>query len=94
MAIELLKRIPALRTTLATDVQAAYEGDPACHTTDEIVFCYPGFEAITVYRIAFEHLRLGKGAAAALILLLFLLSMSMLFIRVLFREQRKKADAS
>ena len=49
---------------------------------------------ITVYRIAFEHLRLGKGAAAALILLLFLLSMSMLFIRVLFREQRKKADAS
>ncbi|HIL09049.1 MAG TPA: sugar ABC transporter permease [Candidatus Latescibacteria bacterium] len=49
---------------------------------------------ITIYRIAFEHLRLGKGAAAALILLLFLLSMSMIFIRVLFREERKKADAS
>jgi len=54
MAIELLKRIPNLRRTLATDVQAAFEGDPACHTTDEVVFCYPGFEAVTVYRIAHE----------------------------------------
>ncbi len=54
MAIELLKRIPELRRTLATDVQAAYEGDPACQTTDEVVFCYPGFEAVTVYRIAHE----------------------------------------
>ena len=54
MAIELLKQIPQLRRTLATDVQAAYEGDPACRTTDEVVFCYPGFEAITVYRIAHQ----------------------------------------
>lgn len=54
MAIELLKRIPQLRRTLATDVQAAYEGDPACQTADEVVFCYPGFEAVTVYRIAHE----------------------------------------
>ena len=54
MAIELLKRIPQLRQTLATDVQASYDGDPACRTTDEVVFCYPGFEAVTVYRIAHE----------------------------------------
>lgn len=54
MAIELLKRIPVLRRTLGTDVQAAYDGDPACQTTDEVVFCYPGFEAITVFRIAHE----------------------------------------
>ncbi|MEM8671314.1 MAG: serine acetyltransferase [Planctomycetota bacterium] len=54
MAIELLMRIPTLRSTLATDVQAAYDGDPACRTTDEVVFCYPGFEAITVFRIAHE----------------------------------------
>lgn len=54
MAIELLKRIPKLRRTLATDVHAAYEGDPACQTTDEVVFCYPGFSAITVFRIAHE----------------------------------------
>ena len=47
---------------------------------------------ITVYRLAFEHLRLGKGAAAALILLLFLLAMSIVFIRVLFREERRSGD--
>ena len=43
---------------------------------------------ITVYRYAFEHLRLGRGAAAAMILLLFLLAVSMVFIRVLFAEKR------
>ncbi|MGB7324272.1 MAG: serine O-acetyltransferase [Rubripirellula sp.] len=58
MAIELLKCLPKLRRTLATDVQSAYDGDPACQTTDEVVFCYPGFEAITVYRIAHELVRL------------------------------------
>ena len=42
---------------------------------------------ITVYRIAFEHLRLGRGAAAGLILLVFLLGMSIIFIRVLFRDR-------
>jgi serine O-acetyltransferase len=58
MAIELLKRIPKLRRILATDVQAAFDGDPACHSTDEVVFCYPGFEAITVFRIAHELVHL------------------------------------
>ena len=58
MAIELLKRIPDLRRTLATDVQANFDGDPACRTADEVVFCYPGFAAVTVYRIAHELFRL------------------------------------
>ncbi len=58
MAIELLKSIPSLRRVLANDVQAAYDGDPACRTTDEVVFCYPGFDAITVFRIAHELHRL------------------------------------
>ena len=49
---------------------------------------------ITVYRIAFEPLRPGKGAAVVLILLLFLLALSIVFIRVLFREERKDADAN
>jgi serine O-acetyltransferase len=49
-----LERIPELRTRLATDVQAAYDGDPACKTLDEVIFCYPGLEAITVYRLAHE----------------------------------------
>ncbi len=52
MAVELLRRIPQLRQVLATDVQAAFEGDPACQTVDEVIFCYPGLEAVTIYRIA------------------------------------------
>jgi serine O-acetyltransferase len=49
-----LERIPALRAQLATDVQAAYDGDPACKSFDEVIFCYPGLVAITVYRLAHE----------------------------------------
>lgn len=59
MSIRLLRMIPELRITLATDVKAAYDGDPAVHTTDEIVFCYPGFAAVTVYRIAHAMVKLG-----------------------------------
>ncbi len=44
---------------------------------------------ITVYRIAFENLQLGRGAAAAMMLLAFLLVVSVFFIRVLFRERRQ-----
>lgn len=59
MAIEFLNRIPDLREILATDVQAAYDGDPACTNLDEVIFCYPGLEAITVYRVANLLYRLG-----------------------------------
>ncbi|MCA9174354.1 MAG: serine acetyltransferase, partial [Planctomycetales bacterium] len=59
MTLAFLERLPALRETLATDVQAAYDGDPACKNVDEVVFCYPGLEAITVYRIAHELHLLG-----------------------------------
>jgi multiple sugar transport system permease protein len=41
---------------------------------------------ITIYQIAFEHLRLGRGAAASMILLVFLLLASFVFIRIMFRE--------
>ncbi len=51
---EFLGRIPELRRVLTTDVQAAYDGDPAAGNTDEVIFSYPGFFAITVYRIAHE----------------------------------------
>ena len=34
------------------DIQAAYDGDPAAHSKEEIIFCYPGFFAIFIYRIA------------------------------------------
>ena len=54
IAIRFLEKIPQLRRTLATDVQAAYDGDPACTNLDEVIFCYPGLEAVTVYRLAHE----------------------------------------
>jgi len=47
-------RLPAVRQLLATDVQAAYEGDPAATSPDEAVFCYPGVLAVTNYRLAHE----------------------------------------
>ena len=47
-------RLPSVRRVLATDVQAAYEGDPAATSPDEAVFCYPGVLAITNYRLAHE----------------------------------------
>ncbi len=59
MAIDFLSRIPQLRTVLATDVQAAYDGDPACKSMDEVILCYPGLEAITVFRLAHELHLLG-----------------------------------
>ena len=47
-----LERLPELRRVLTTDVEAAFAGDPACKSLDEVIFCYPGLEAITVYRLA------------------------------------------
>lgn len=54
-----LRGLPALRDILAKDVQAAYDGDPAAFSTDEVIFSYPGLRAITVYRIAHSLHKLG-----------------------------------
>jgi serine O-acetyltransferase len=51
-ALAFLQYLPELRVIIATDVEAAFEGDPAAHGHDEIIFCYPGLEAITIYRLA------------------------------------------
>ena len=59
MAIAFLERTPDLRHSLAMDVEAAYIGDPACKSLDEVIFCYPGFEAVTVFRLAHELHQLG-----------------------------------
>jgi serine O-acetyltransferase len=56
--IEFLKRLPELRYILEEDVLAAFVGDPAAKSYPEIIFCYPGLEAITVYRLAHELLLL------------------------------------
>lgn len=49
-----LDRLPALRDILLTDVQAAYDGDPAACSKYEVIFAYPGILAVTVYRLAHE----------------------------------------
>lgn len=56
---DFISKIPKLREYLNTDVVAAYEGDPAAFSTDEIIFSYPGIFAITVYRVAHELFLLG-----------------------------------
>lgn len=53
-----LERLPAIRQVLELDVRAALDGDPAATGTAEIVFCYPGLYAVTVYRLAHELLNL------------------------------------
>ena len=58
LTAQFLDRVPAIRLELMTDAQAAYEGDPAAFNIEEIVLCYPGFFAITVYRIAHEFHKL------------------------------------
>lgn len=50
--IAFLAKIPSIRSALVKDAEAAIKGDPACKSVDEVVFCYPGFDAITVYRVA------------------------------------------
>lgn len=53
-----LSKLPAIRDTLLTDVEAAYDGDPAAYSKDEIIYSYPGLQAITVFRLAHELFQL------------------------------------
>ncbi|KKL29035.1 hypothetical protein LCGC14_2369160, partial [marine sediment metagenome] len=59
IARDFLGRVPEIRRMLGLDAQAAYDGDPAAKSIDEIVYCYPGFYAIAIYRVAHELLDLG-----------------------------------
>jgi len=52
--VALLKRLPELRRLLASDVEAAFEGDPALQLKEEAILSYPGIYAITEQRIAHE----------------------------------------
>ncbi len=52
--LKFLKKIPEIRSMLASDIIAIYEGDPAAKNYDEIIFSYPGLLAMTVYRSAHE----------------------------------------
>ncbi|MCD8167153.1 MAG: serine acetyltransferase [Bacteroides sp.] len=56
---QFVSRLPELRRLLATDVEAAYNGDPAATSYGEVISCYPAIRAISNYRIAHELLKLG-----------------------------------
>ena len=49
-----IARLPAIRALLLKDVDALYEGDPAAVSRAEVMICYPGFYAISIYRLAHE----------------------------------------
>lgn len=51
--------LPAIKAMLETDIQAAYEGDPAARNREEIMLAYPAFEAISIYRLAHQLYTLG-----------------------------------
>ena len=59
IASEFIGRLPHLRRLLATDVIAAYEGDPAATSYGEVISCYPAIRAIMGYRVAHELHLLG-----------------------------------
>ncbi|OPY13419.1 MAG: Serine acetyltransferase [Syntrophus sp. PtaB.Bin001] len=54
-----LQRLPVIKQLLMTDAYAAYEGDPAASSLDEVIFCYPGLLALTNHRLAHELYKLS-----------------------------------
>ena len=59
LSLQFLKKITQIRALIQTDLQAAYDGDPAAFNKPEIIFSYPGLYAIMVNRIAHELYLLG-----------------------------------
>lgn len=59
LAADFISRLPHMRRTLATDVESAFNGDPAAESYGEVISCYPAIRAISNYRIAHELLVLG-----------------------------------
>jgi len=58
-SVQLITLLPRIRKTLATDVTAAYKGDPAAKSYEEVILCYPVIKALTNYRVAHELLKMG-----------------------------------
>jgi serine O-acetyltransferase len=58
-AAALINKLPDIMEAVSTDITAAYEGDPAAKSKEEVVLTYPAFDAITIYRIAHELYVMG-----------------------------------
>ncbi|MDA3883060.1 MAG: serine acetyltransferase [Bacteroidales bacterium] len=56
---EFIETLPEIRRLLSTDIQAAYNGDPAAKSYGEIIFCYPVIKTLINYRIAHQLIKLG-----------------------------------
>lgn len=52
LTVEFMNKLPEIARMLNTDVEAAYYGDPAAISREEILLSYPGFEAVSIYRLA------------------------------------------
>jgi len=59
VTLEFLRKLPDVRCVIQTDVEAAFQGDPAAASREEIVLAYPGVEAVAVFRMAHELHELG-----------------------------------
>jgi serine O-acetyltransferase len=59
--------LPTIRAVLETDIRAAYEGDPAATSLDEVMCCYPGVAAIIHHRLAHALYRLGLPMLARIV---------------------------
>jgi len=61
------RALPGIRSLLETDIHAAYEGDPAARSIDEVLACYPGITAVTHHRLAHALYRLSVPLIARII---------------------------
>ncbi len=59
LALQFIQKLPAIAEILATDIKATLIGDPATKSSDEVIFCYPGLLATSIYRIANALFLLG-----------------------------------
>jgi serine O-acetyltransferase len=70
-AVEIVRefagQLPRIRALLESDIRAAFEGDPAAHSPDEVLACYPGITAMTHHRLAAQLFRLGAPLIARIV---------------------------
>lgn len=67
MVREFAQALPRIRELLDSDVTAAFEADPAAHSVDEVLLCYPGIEAVIYHRLAHQLHQLGVPLLARLV---------------------------
>lgn len=67
LARQFLRTLPGVRVLLDSDVIAAYQGDPAARSVDEVLLCYPGLRALISHRLAHELYKLGLPLIARVV---------------------------